>query len=215
VPQHIADRLRQLKQRAALPAYVFLVLGYWSTIEFAVGKIRAFALWVPSWTLTLAGVLWLGYLLLRPARGADRVEEMRGLLREAATACHAIQRPARETIDSASALALKDLRLHRFLEMGFAAYVARDYDLLREDERERWQQAGTTFRMELISADFLDRLAARLTADDLDFGFHIPQSYEQFSAANTWQPNTRPVRDGESRRLADTISDSRVPDRSS
>lgn len=196
---HVVDRVKLLLGRAAIPGYLLFALsliGLWSNVEFAIGKIRALAGYVPPWLFMLAGLAWLGWLVARPPVSLDRVQAMRRLLYEAAASCRTLRRTERETIESVGPFVRMDLNLQQFLTMGFAHHVRRDFDSMRNDEREKWSEAGRTFLTELFYADFLEHLAQRLRSDDLDPGFHIPQTYKQFEDADRWTPNIRPLPQG-------------------
>ena len=55
-------------------------------------------------------------------------------------------------------------------------------------ERSRKQKLGDAFDLETECAGYLEKLAGRLTKDDLDSGFLIPDTFEQFSHTD-WPKN--------------------------
>lgn len=88
----------------------------------------------------------------------------------------------------------RHLSITNFLHLACAHWVSKDFDVYQNAEREKWHDAAVPYNPDLAIANYIRRLRARLTEDDVDEGFKVPATYEEFHEADTWAPNDRPVR---------------------
>ena len=208
----IKARTRALLRPLALPAWLLLGLSWlraafssWSELEFfleKIGQYRAVQWLISPYGLMVLGFAWLTLLLLRPPeRGAGaapatdtdrRLAAIRGLLREASAALRSIPDTPIKTAEEATKRAWPYMIAADFLARGFAHRVKPDFDAYIPAEREKVKAAGKAFNLTNATADYFDALAERLTPDDLDLGFHLPDDWQQFvKGSDKWPPNKR------------------------
>jgi hypothetical protein len=189
----------QLKSGWALPGWGLLalwsLLGSWSRIEFIFRKLD----WVAQsgWAqlaLLVAGLVWLPAVVSREPSEADRrLERVKKLLREAKAHFDASPRMSEvKDIHGATEEAFRDVRLNGFLERAFRHDIAKDHWAFAESEREKWKDSGSKYEPHVATAEYIERLIKRIGPDDLDYGFHLPESYEQYRKTDGWVPNMRP-----------------------
>lgn len=122
----------------------------------------------------------------------ERVRRMARLLCEAAAGHRAMSATRQEqhgvarTIQEAAEWGGYYGQILKFLNLGFTHQVRQDY---RAFEQSRKQKLGEQFELENECAEYLETLAGRLALDDLDRGFLIPNTFEQF-AQSDWPHNT-------------------------
>jgi hypothetical protein len=203
LPPHIAARLRLLRTRAALPAWVFTGLAAFDLIADVVGGARVVwqsvqeipaVGWLASPTgLVLLALGWVAWLLIRPAEAlkrVERLEHMRIVLRQAASELRAAALHPSGSNEAIGA-SYRFMQILELLDDAFVAKVRLDYDAFLERERRMYKAAGVDYSPFSLAADFIDRVAAHVTVDDLDPGFRVPASFAEWRAGH--QPNIRPV----------------------
>lgn len=193
------QRFARLKQRVAIPGYLLVawsLAGQWSRTEFVFRKAKELAdsQWIGP-LLFVGGIGWLGWLILRtsPTPGADRLERVKALLIEAATEYRKPEQANPKDFDEAFDKGWGLLSLQYFLRDAFQHWVLEDYQKFIDHEREHWKRAKLEYHYGLVTPGWLEDLSGRITERDLDFGFLLPESYEQYSRADPWQPNRRPL----------------------
>jgi hypothetical protein len=206
IPAHIVARLHILRTRAALPAWVLVALaflGELSDVWDGASLLWRWAASVPllAWLtsstgLLLLAVLWVVWLLLRPISEADalRLDRVRSVLREAAVAI----RQEADRVDAATDLRELSSRGYDYmlsidlLDDACVATVKAAYDEFMRREERMHKAADVPFSHLRTTADYLERVAARLTIAEIDPGFRLPESFADWSKGH--QPNIRPVR---------------------
>lgn len=130
----------------------------------------------------------------RPGRVDDgtRVKKMQEVLLEAARSFRERRIPT--DVDATIEKAVRYYTMLVFLTQGFAHRVKPDFDaFMRAEEQKtggpRSPLDGPTASDDRV-ARYLEDLAKRLKADDLDDGFLIPDKWSQYDAWS-WPKNTR------------------------
>jgi hypothetical protein len=62
-----------------------------------------------------------------------------------------------------------------------------------DKEQKRWEAANGVFSWANEAASYLDALAKRLTFDDIDPGFVMPESFKHYEDTDNWLANRRPA----------------------
>jgi hypothetical protein len=199
-------RIARLWDKLAVPAYLLLAwswVGRWSNLEFAVKKMDDFIeLRYSRLILTLFGFAWLGYLIVRsepPPEAAPmkskadlRLERMRLLLRQAAERLRHLPPPGQDS-DAIHEVAWETVKLGNFLDDGLVDGAFEKYHAADMRERKKWEEANARYDHDAWTAEYLDRLSDTLTLVDLDCGFRLPESYQEYRDAKDWPNNKRPV----------------------
>jgi hypothetical protein len=80
----------------------------------------------------------------------------------------------------------------RFLDQAFRHHVSVDHNEYLQDEKAKWDKSGAQFDVSLSEIDYIGDLLKRVGLHDLDYGFHMPDSYEHYLQSDTWIANKRP-----------------------
>jgi len=114
---------------------------------------------------------------------------MRALLREVA---ERILSPGNSAAfkDKVTEAMTMQVRLLTFLQNGFRHHVRPDFDAFMKAEKEKSPLDGTQTTAER-QARYLCALAGRLTFQDIDPGFLLPHTFDQYGAFQ-WPANTAP-----------------------
>lgn len=205
IPPHVAARLRLLRTRAALPALLPIALLTIGNAEDLITGTRL--AWqalqsVPGlrWLASPIGMLllsiaWLIWLIVRPPHAVERlerVERLRVLLREAASAMRGEDAGA-----DAAAMAGRLAGGYAFvlgldfLDDAFVERVRLDFEAFKEREHRMYSAADVPDGGVKLSADYFEWLSNHITPADVDPGFRMPLSFAEWSEHH--QPNIRPV----------------------
>jgi len=198
----VSARFRLLITRAALPAWILGALALIADAKDIFGVIGDGLRIVRSipaiaWLLSPVGLLvlavgWLIWLLIRPPgrlQELERVERVRGLLREVAAAIGADA----EEADAASKKGELSsgyifMQAFDFLDDACVAAVMIAYNAFREREERMYKAAHVPYDGVHEAAAYLDRLAAHLQGADIDPGFRVPESFAEWCKEH--KPNT-------------------------
>ena len=141
------------------------------------------------------GLIALFWPILIRMTGLDplppaRVRQMAQLLRQAAAEERSIQRKrvakkGAGSNEEAATWGWLYLRVCAFLDHGFAHHVRQEFESYRKAQEKK---LANNFSPERATADFLEGLAKRLDADDVDPGFVMPQHFSQFDHTK-WPSN--------------------------
>jgi hypothetical protein len=193
------ERLERLKTwKAALGYFLaaWSLAGQWSRSEFVLRKANAITdSGYGRLALFAAGVGWLAYLLIRAPRPAEeRLAKVKRLLREAREGFRGEKRvnELRGDWDAVHHIAYRGVVFGRFLDQAFRHHVSIDHNQYLADEKAKWDRAGATFDASLAEVDYIGGVLERVGLQDLDYGFHMPDSYEHYAKSDTWIANRRP-----------------------
>jgi hypothetical protein len=205
LPPVVAARVRLLATRAALPAWILAALAFIGNAEDMIGGARVVSHSLRSvpgigWVFSPVGLLlfavgWLIWLVVRPS-GAfeelERLERIRALLREAATAI-------RKEADADLAAAKKGefpsgytfVCAFDMLDDACVASVSVGYRAFTEREERMYKAAGVDRQGIPEAAAYLNRLADHLSVAGIDPGFRLPLSFADWCKGH--KANVRPV----------------------
>jgi hypothetical protein len=205
--QRARDRFLALPKAQAVPSAVLIGLGaireafkLWDEAEFAWTKIQEYAalrFFTSSRVLIGAGVLWLVYLLIRqPEELTERdiyVRQLRKLMKGAVAKLRTTPKRVPRTTEEATEVAWPYMQARDFMRRAFNVHVYDDFTSVESRESDRWRAAKGHLIIAHYLADYLERLEASLKTEDVDFGFPLPDNYDQFHDANDWPANKRPI----------------------
>ena len=203
----VLERLRLLRQRAAVPPLEFAGLALvrqaaysWDGAVIVWRWVQSVPMlaWITSSTgLLVLALLWVGFLLVRPSSwvGSDgwRVERVRTLIREAVAAVQADRdRPAPKDFSEGFEGMFSYILARDMVDDACVASVVIDLDAFIARETRMHTAADVKFQPIRATAEYLTRLANRLSLRHLDPGFRIPDSFADWCKGH--QPNIRPVK---------------------
>lgn len=190
------NRLRRVFTKQAIPPW--LITG-WAALDAAsnIDFVRQDGAAVLKFLVTPAGNLlvlviglaWLVFLAMRPENKLDRVKHLRRLLLEAAKTRREWATDKGSKLDRIENIITQEVRMLLFLQTGFSHRVWPDYQAFMKAEEEKLR-AANKWNAHEAAARYLERLASRLTVDDIDEGFHLPDSLEQYRP-DAWPVNVR------------------------
>jgi hypothetical protein len=197
----IRERLRALVRLPALPGWLLIILvnvhrlvQFWDEAEFAAEKARRYVVfdWFLSPSmLTVLGFAWLAFIVFRTDRNTTRLTTTQRLLGEAAKHLRSLPTTRPDTFEVAFRDSWQWLRVTQFVEAAFTHRIPPDLQAFISAEQKKWEASDKKFSVSNCTAQYLEKLAGRLTERDLDFGFHLPDTYSQFAESEKWPPNTR------------------------
>ena len=113
---------------------------------------------------------------------SQRVTDMRALLREAAAHVSAMPKKLGDSRSAAEMAFMVMETIPELLNRAFLSPPTENFKSFMSAERDK---QGDNPDPGIAAAAFLNRLADSLTGDNLDEGFLMPQSFEQFVAADS------------------------------
>jgi hypothetical protein len=201
----VSARFRLLTTRAALPAWALVALAFIADSKDIFGvvsdglkimrSIPAIAWLLSPIGLLLLAVGWLIWLLIRPPgrlQEMERVERVRALLHEVATA---IRADAEESDAAAKKGEFSSgwifMKAFDLLDDACVASVMVAYNAFREREERQHKESDVPYDGVREAAAYMDRVADHLTRADIDPGFRVPESFGDWCKGK--KPNVRPV----------------------